>query len=384
MLEANFVEDRKGLRTLAKQCAARCIVVVVMSQYLWVSGCSHGIQESSVADIAEFQSIGPANPTVDTNRLVRAKIARRPHRVLPGEVLQLTMPAILQVVTSQERDLRYDVLPFIARVSDAGTIALPAVGDILVAGHSLAEIEASVSEAYYPAYATKKPSVYVEVLKPRLFRVSIAGGVNSPGVYDLQADQMSLVTLIMEAGGIVDEGAGFIRINHSDLLTSNEADEDNLPVKEENDRNKTLLLPVTGLNVPFADVVLHEGDHIVVDKFVLPRFTVLGLVNNEGLFPYPPGIRYSVIEAIALAGGLDSIAEPQWAVVYRLKGDGTIASQAIKVVNMNEGKPQLSAMKLMVKPGDIIALEHTPRTRSTQFLKSIFRINMGMYIPIIK
>ncbi|NQV35726.1 MAG: SLBB domain-containing protein [Phycisphaeraceae bacterium] len=499
-----------------------------------------------MAQMDAFQTIGPASPSVDMDRLVKAKIASGPYRVLPGEVLQLTMPAILQIVTSKPGDPGNEVQPYLARVSDAGTITLPAVGDILVAGHSLGEIEASVSEAYYPAYAKKKPSVYVEVVKPRLYRVSILGGVTAPGIYELRADEMSLVTLLMKAGGIVAQGAAMIRIDRSNSVTgfrramapasgyhgsqstlSNpdasrgdhasfaqyslgqsqaldaysdvrlsfrpegqsgstgrllisrqgnllvdekidlgseaqrysilaravEADstvsmvnlenklgsllytlnsqpgpaqgsirlasteglvtdkiakelntrniplrdgtilsnnvpdgdtlEDPLPESQEGNRTKTLLLPVTGLNVPFADVALYEGDAIVVDKYVSPRFTVLGLVNNEGLFEYPPGTNYSLIEAIALAGGLDKAAEPRWAVVYRLKGDGSIASQTVKVLDMNKDKASLSAMKLLVKPGDIIALEHTPRTRSTQFLKSVFRVSFGMYVPLI-
>lgn len=541
------MEDRTVLGTRAQRCASSCIVLVCIAQCLWLSGCSDRIKESSVAQMDAFQAIGPATPSVDMDRLVKAKIASGPYRVLPGEVLQLTMPAILQIVTSEPDDPGNKVQPYLARVSDAGTITLPAVGDILVAGHSLSEIEASVSDAYYPAYAKKKPSVYVEVVKPRLYRVSILGGVTAPGIYELRADEMSLVTLLMKAGGIVAQGAAMIRIDRSNsatglrramtpasgyhgsqstlskpgasrgdlasfaeypsaqiqpldaysdvklsfrpegrsgstgrllisrqgnllvdekidlgseaqrysvlaraveadsnvsmvnlenklgsllyrlnshsgpaqgrirlasteglltdkitkkldvrniplrdgtILSNNVPDEDAmedaLPESPEGSHTKTLLLPVTGLNVPFADVALYEGDAIVVDRYVSPRFTVLGLVNNEGLFEYPPGTNYSLIEAIALAGGLDKEAEPRWAVVYRLKGDGSIASQTIKVLDMNKDKDSLSAMKLLVKPGDIIALEHTPRTRSTQFLKSVFRVSMGMYVPILR
>jgi polysaccharide export outer membrane protein len=136
--------------------------------------------------------------------MIRAKIATGPYRVLPGEVIELTMPAILQVVTSQPGNPGDEVQPYRARVSEAGTITLPAVGEILVAGHSLTEIEASITDAYYPAYAKKRPSVYVEVVKPKLYRVSIGGAVTTPGVYKLQADEMSLVTLLMKAGGIAD------------------------------------------------------------------------------------------------------------------------------------------------------------------------------------
>ncbi len=532
------MEERNSLRRVTWRCATLSRVVCALL-CLWVSGCSDNIQECSVADMDAFQRIGPASPTVDLNRLVKANMASGPHRVLPGEVLEITMPAILQVVTSQPSGSDNEIQPYTVRVSDSGTITLPVVGEVLVAGHSLTEIEAYVIDAYHPAYANTRPSVYVDVVKPRLYRVSIAGGVETPGVYELEADQMSLVALLMEAGGVVEEGAACIRIDRSnssigvrqamastsayqgapanssdtegysasfsgdpsadhavnalpsdvalsfraegqsrsigrlkisrngrvlideridlgseaqrysalaravraDTSISMMAQEQKLGAlyhrlnsgpqetnggiaqgrsqslvkpkiaelvstadqshgkdavltetlathrpgaeSREDDRSRTLLLPVTGLNVPFADIALYEGDSIVVSRVTASRFTVLGLVQKEGLFDFPPDTSYSLMEAIGLAGGLEKTPDPRWAVVYRLNRDGTIASLQVKVKDMNKGDASLSAMKLMIKPGDIVAVEHTPKTRSTAFLKSVFRVNFGMYIPVL-
>ena len=44
----------------------------------------------------------------------------------------------------------HEVRPYSCRVSDAGNIAMPIVGDILVAGKAVGEIEASIVDAYYP------------------------------------------------------------------------------------------------------------------------------------------------------------------------------------------------------------------------------------------
>ena len=37
------------------------------------------------------------------------------------------------------------------------------------------------------------------------------------------------------------------------------------------------------------------------------------------------------------------------------------------------------ASNTLIKPGDIVAVEHTPRTRTTLFLDRAFRINVGTY-----
>ena len=139
------------------------------------------------------------------------------------------------------------------------------------------------------------------------------------------------------------------------------------------------VLPVMGLNIPFAYVALQDGDTVIVERLEQPLFTVLGLVTRPGNFPYPPDVRYNLMQAVGFAGGLNQAAEPRYATIYRLKPDGTIASAIFKVV---DGSRLTGALNTLVKPGDIVAVEHTPRTRTKLFLDRVFRINFGIYAPI--
>lgn len=45
-------------------------------------------------------------------------------------------------------------------------------------------------------------------------------------------------------------------------------------------------------------------------------FTVMGLVRQPNAFPYPPNVQYSLMEALAFAGGLDMVADPRYLKVY--------------------------------------------------------------------
>jgi len=85
------------------------------------------------------------------------------------------------------------------------------------------------------------------------------------------------------------------------------------------------------------------------------------------------------MQALGLAGGLDLVAEPRYATVYRLKPDGGIVSAIFKIV---DGSKLTEALSTLIKPGDIVAVEHTPRTRAKMFLDRVFRINMGTYIRL--
>jgi hypothetical protein len=82
-------------------------------------------------------------------------------------------------------------------------------------GKSLAEIESIIAAQYYPKYVAAPLPVYVSVAEYQMQRVSIVGAVVQPGIHALRHDQMSLVSLLMQAGGITTQGAAVIRITRA-------------------------------------------------------------------------------------------------------------------------------------------------------------------------
>ncbi len=150
---------------------------------------------------------------------------------------------------------------------------------------------------------------------------------------------------------------------------------DALPVE-----TQTLVLPVRGLNIPFADVILAEGDTVVVEPPQEQSVAVVGLVAKPGNMPYPPGTRYNLIQAIAYAGGLDLVADPRYVSVYRLAPDGQIASVTFQLVDPHRQQKLTGTLALPLKPGDVVSVEHTPRTRMNTFLDRVFRITLGLYL----
>jgi polysaccharide export outer membrane protein len=307
---------------------------------------------------------------VDTDKVVEASLRTGPYHVGPGEVLQVTLSSFLGAVTVGQTLGPDQVTPMVCRINDAGKISLPVVGELSVSGLSLSEIEALVIQAYYPAYAKTCPSVFVKLLEARTYRVSISGAVKAPGVYEFRRDRMSLSALLMEAGGIAPEGAVSIRI-----LRSDSADQD--PAI-------TLVLPIKGTHASFADVPLQEGDRVLVERLVVPLFTVIGLVNRPGNFEYPPDALYNLIQALGFAGGLDLRLDPRYAVVYRFNPDGSIVHATFQLSNPKEPGALAVGAAVTIKPGDIIAVEHTPRTRTREFLERFVNVNVGAYVPLVR
>jgi len=589
----NFVKCRSFIVCASKRQIALGLFLTTLLLSIYLVGCSDQVTLPTTEKLAEFENAGPLRPAVDIDRLVKAKIGGGPYKVVPGDVLEVTIPAILQAVTDEESGTPDQTISYPFRVSDSGTINLSTVGEIKVAGKTLSQIESAVIDAYYPAYTVTQPSVFARVMEYETAKVSITGAVNKPGIYSLRRDQMSLVTLIMEAEGIVDEGAAVIKILHRDqvvplsketipkqlvrnktkqmkftsrypgpnnkvkiqlyfqqeaplstigiltirqgekrlltdqidladkgerlllldklarteslvsivdvdkklnelnesfktefgkynngskaadsnidltnLLTASSSLRENLAQAESRNVNtsldqkltpqarkklleyrqnasdsqqaktvndnissnpefsmnrseqnlrlydalnqepskiagrkrkpdteritnrdsrqqpETLVLPIRGLNIPFADIALQDGDSVIVERMELPLFSVVGLVNRPGNFPYPSDVQYNLMQALAFAGGFNLAADPRYASVYRLKPDGTIASAIFELVNVKKSLQFTDSLNVHIKPGDIIAVEHTPRTRTKLFLDRVFRINIGTYLRL--
>jgi protein involved in polysaccharide export with SLBB domain len=493
------------------------------------SGCQEAILSSS-SEVAAFELAGPISPKVDLDQLLRAKSNFGIYIVDQGDVLEIQMPTILTAVSPKNyNDQQQQVGAYLCRVSDTGTITVPILGQINAQGKTLAQVEDELVGGYYPKYVLDRPSVVCSVKEYHFKNVTVVGAVMQPGVFQLKSNEMSLVTALMKAGGIVEGGASVITIKNpqrqyvstksandikqlaeladssrlevelvfqpekssatrgnlviqkdSKVLYTKKIDINNptqraeyikdlktiigdrqakiagqaieqlasqlspaiaasgvkhldsdekelIETAAENRRtspaNKStetgkkencpgcnkkyieetpinseaaqgvndvqiakpapsaapvidsIILPVKGLNIPFADVPLLDGDLIEVKRLNPVVFTVIGLAKSPGAFPYPPEVEYNLMQAIGFAGGLDYMADPRFVTVYRQNAKGDIVSATFRV----DKKFMASSCNVKIKPGDVISVDMTSRTRRNIVMNQIFRINMGLY-----
>lgn len=400
---------------------------------LCMSGCSSLI--SSDEQMRRFEQAGPITPEVDIDGLLRAKIYTGYYRVVVGDILKLRMPAVLRIVSPDLSKWfepvpgHYDIEPYLFRVSEAGSITLPIVGEMLVAGRKLTEIEILIVNAYYPKYVANLPSVVCEVKEYQTEKITVIGGVTDPGLYRLRSDEMSLVAALMKAGGIIEEGASLITIQHADSFVEDEALQANdssnreeriitsrldkvlryadTNIKDEKKReafiknlvelhrnsqnddieqtlrqleekavdvssskSRPIVLPVKGLNIPFADVTLRAGDVIEIKKLNPEVFTVLGPVKSPGAFPYPHDTQYNLMQALAFAGGPDLILNPRYVTIYRQDSNGQIVSATFGLDRRFLAKTST----IKIEPGDVISVEMTAATRARIILREMLSI----------
>jgi protein involved in polysaccharide export with SLBB domain len=252
-------------------------VVILLAAILM--GCSPSL--STAEQVENFERAGPTGSESNAEGMTFARASTGPYRVVPGDILEFQMPAVLRVISSDLPEWfrpaygHQDIESYLARVSIAGTITLPIVGEIIVGGKTLAQIEAQVIDAYFPKYVVNRPMVVCQVTK-----------------YQSEYERV---------------------------------------------------------------------------------FTVLGLVNQPNAFPYPPDVQYSLMEALAFAGGLDMTADPRYLKIFRQDSSGEVASATFRI----DGPYLAKACGLVVKPGDVVYVDHTLRTRINKFLSEVLAIRVG-------
>lgn len=240
-----------------------------------------------------------------------------------------------------------------------GGISLPVIGPVPAAGRTLVELESIIAEAYSP-YVTERPSVLARVSEYHNVYATVVGGVGRPGVYQLRSDELSLTALLEKAGGLTGPGGGIVRIERENAKGTVEA----------------LDLPIRNINVPVADVALRGGERVEVEPGMPQRFTVVGLATRPGEYAYPVNTRFNVVEALGVAGGAEQIQDARFVTIYRKNGEGEVVSARFQLnpsSQWNDLNPFADSSIgpgafVAVKPGDVLSVERTVRTRVRRVL----------------
>jgi polysaccharide export outer membrane protein len=183
-----------------------------------------------------------------------------------------------------------DDLSRIPTVQTNGAITYPLLGEVQVAGLTVAEIQRKLTNLLEKDYLIK-PQVEVKVREYNSQYVSVVGEVNGPGRKPLRG-RTRLIDLLTEAGGFKPTASGDVIIARTD--------------GEFAEGQRSITVRITRSTAPsMQDLVnlelpLRNGDIITA----LPKsyVTVDGEVNRPGRYPIESDL--TVTGAVSLAGGL--------------------------------------------------------------------------------
>ena len=307
------------------------------------------------------------SPPVDSDRIER------------GDVLEVTMVTDYAKLTAATTPVR---------VADDGSIGVPLIGKVAVAGLRPEEAEQAVISAAQLRGVFLNPAVTVTMKEQRTNKITVVGAVNKPGVHPLPRASSSLLAALVAAEGLSKEAGPEVEVRHSVLHpVSPQAAPRHLAQKDAEGRLVANDEPQADASIIKVDLAsssdgkitqqLSDGDVVYVSKRSLKGIYVLGLVAKPGEYEYPLNHEVHVLDALALAGGATSAVADKVIVIRQLPGQ---ASPANIAVSINAAKSGGDNLKLA--PGDTVLVERTAETIVLDSIQTFFRVGFSAALPM--
>jgi polysaccharide biosynthesis/export protein len=214
----------------------------------------------------------------------------------------------LSIIVSDESELTGKY-----RVDSDGTISMPYLSRVPLAGLSLADAQDKITKMLKAGYLVN-PQVRIEVDQFKARSVLVTGEVRTPGKVPLLGTTMSLLEALALAGSPTQNASNDVLVMHPPK-PGEKAPE---PITV---NRKDLELGKVG-----RDLVLLDGD--IVNVPVAKRFYISGFIKNPGSFVLDTGT--TVGQAIILAGGLtDRGSDRRLSVIRNV--DGKVVEVSVKM-----------------------------------------------------
>jgi polysaccharide export outer membrane protein len=217
------------------------------------------------------------------------------------------------------------------RVSEAGDLVLPELSEPVHAeGKTAAQLAQDVKKALIDARLFRNPTVNVYVDEFHSRNVTVLGAVSKPGIYALQK-RTTVLEAVSMAGGLLPTAGNTITLlqSHSVPGTSTSPAQ---PLK------LNLSKLVAGSDSAFSSEV-HEGDVLTVASAEVVY--VVGAVVKPGGFAYPDqSAGMTVLQALALAEGTNSVAAKGRAVLVRRSKDSSRQDIPVDLGKLLAGKTE--------------------------------------------
>lgn len=259
-------------------------------------------------------------------------------------------------------------------VDDDGTVRVPQIGRMRIAGAEPQTVESAIVQTCYERGVPTKPLVEVTLKRVRQQQITVLGGVTRPGVCTLSRDRSDLVSALAAAGGLARNAGDKIVIQRPPSSTGQT---NSTPITLTGGR-----VAAPQQNVGYAasrqeidlrtlacgktlSPELQDGDLVTVELRDPPTVQVTGLVQRPGSFEFPVGREYRVRDAIASANGVSSKIVDTVVICRKTSND---AKCVLIQVSLHEASRD-QAENIMLMPGDIVSVEPTPKTLMKDGLK---------------
>jgi polysaccharide export outer membrane protein len=267
----------------------------------------------------------------------------------PGDVLHI------QVADTPEMEEH-------ARVTDAGMVPVVGIGEVRVAGLTPGDAAKAVHDELIGGHYLNHPQVSINVEEFATQQVSVIGEVKTSGGYPIATPRPVLDVLAL-AGGLTPEANRHILIER----------------KGDQQHPLEYYVSNNGAQAIEHQLMVNPGDTIVVSRAGIVY--ILGDVNRPGGYVMSNNeSQLTLLQGLALAGGVTRAAKQGHAHLIRKKADGTFSDTELSVAEIQRGKqPDLALL-----PGDVLYLPFSfARNLATTGASSIAASTAGAAIYAI-
>lgn len=256
------------------------------------------------------------------------------------------------------------------RVGDDGYAQLPStIGSVRLAGLSLADADAAVTQAYVEGDFYRAPNVTVTMHRRKTNRILILGAVKEPGVKEIPVAESDLLSILSYAGGLADDAGLNIEIRN--VLTRDQTMNESIATdgtrsgitpagyaKSRRSPRSVKIDLVSAAQSGANDYFVGDRGVVVVEKTETKVVYVKGLVKNSGRIEFEKGQDLTLMQAISLAGGTTS----QVAHKVYITRQGTHDSPPIVIQASLSRAEHDPSHNVRLAPGDVINVKNTPAT----------------------
>lgn len=287
-------------------------------------------------------------PSVTSGLSAGGRVAVAPGDVLKVRIFEPYEGSVFPTIQRPGADLGAQ------RVTDDGTIAVPYLGSVPVAGLDLTRIEQRIASELTSKGKAQDPQVIVEFVADRTHTIMVSGDVKSPGRVSLLEGVRSVVDAINRSGGPSEKAAQLeviLRRNGQPVLQAQYAD---------------LLAG--------HDVAVQKGDEIVV-RPNSRIFTVLGAVAKAGNIELTK-TNVTLLEALGAVNGLnDERANKTGVYVFRMGDLQNNPNARGRVFRLDLLQPVsiFVAQQFGIQPRDVLYVTNAPLYEYNKVLTAIYR-----------
>lgn len=279
------------------------------------------MQVTAAAIVAMLGAFPAAVAAQQPARLTAVKAAKAATPVQPIPAARAAQPADYRLEALGMGDMirvsvfRNPDLTTEARVSERGTIMFPLIGEISVTGLTPTQVSRQIAGKLRAGRFVVDPEVTVSIAQVNSRQVAVLGNVQKPGRYPLDATTAKVTDLIALAGGIAPTGSDQITV----MTTRNGRTE----------RREIDLAAMIRSGDLTQNLELQAGDTLYVGR--APMIYVTGEVTRAGAYRVEKDM--TVMQAIALGGGITPRGTERGIRIHRKNGDGQVHRMEAKLTD---------------------------------------------------